>query len=69
MILKQKKWYMPLAILGILVIFISSNIIFSFTTESIVADMTADKRFSLSDYSREQIKKIIQPIYVTIYYS
>ena len=47
---------MPLAILGILVIFISSNIIFSFTAENIAADMTADKRFSLSNYSREQIK-------------
>ena len=66
---KMRKIYILSILAGALLIFASLNIIFRFSAEHISIDMTKDKRFSLSEYSKEQIKKIDYPIYITVYYS
>ena len=64
-----KKYYVILILLGILISFISLNIIASFWGENEVIDLTSDKHYSLSEYSIAQTKEINQPLYITLYYS
>ena len=64
-----KKYYILLVLLGMLISFISINIIFSFCGENSIADLTQDKHYSLSAYSIQQTKELSQPLYITVYYS
>ena len=55
--------------IGLIVSFISLNIILKFTVDDAFLDMTSTKRNSLSQVSIEQAQQLSQPVYVTIYYS
>lgn len=58
-----------LAIIGLLIIFVSLNIIVQLAMNRTMLDMTDDARYSLSAYSKEQAKQINNPLYITVYYS
>lgn len=64
-----RKYYLMLIICGIVVSIVSLNIMGRLWGETVSLDMTAEKHFSLSEYSKKEAKKLTLPLYVTIYYS
>lgn len=63
------KHNLSLAIIGMLLIGLSSLLLLGLYGRGAAWDMTDGKRYSLSPYSLEQVAKLDMPLYVTVYYS
>lgn len=63
------KYGLPIAVAGLIVGLVSLNILFRLLGGGAVLDLTDDSRYSLSEYSREQARRLSRPLYITIYYS
>lgn len=63
------KYYLLLAILGLILIWISLNIIARLNFNNIMLDMTDTQSYSLSPASQKQVKELPFPVYITVYYS
>ena len=64
-----KKYYLALLLAGIALCLLAMNTLSRIMGSRMVWDLTENKKYSLSKFSCEQTQKLIQPLYVTIYYS
>ncbi len=64
-----KKYYLAFLLIGIAVCIIAMNTLSRMQGGRMVWDLTENKKYSLSKFSCEQTQKLIQPLYITIYYS
>lgn len=56
-------------LIGLIVSFISINVILNLLSDKAFIDMTDAKRYSLSPISIKQAQQLSEPIYITVYYS
>lgn len=64
-----RKNYIGLFIIGMLITSIAICFVFRIILNGASLDMTDEKQYSLSAYSKQQVKDISLPLFITIYYS